>query len=115
MLQKAKGSAVKLIMWLRIMFLLLLAHCLTALPAPEFDDHNSKTWSAEEACSEVTTTTIMGNQADPTCRTYVYCYVVNGSALSLIKSCKANQYFDPNLKMCRSEVPAECSAEAPTN
>lgn len=46
---------------------------------------------------------------------YVYCYVVNGSVLSLIKSCKANQYFDPNLKMCRSEVPAECSAEAPTN
>ncbi|XP_043647405.1 uncharacterized protein LOC122616139 [Drosophila teissieri] len=99
-------------MRLCIMFLLLLATGLSALPAPEFDDHNSKTWSAEKACSEVTKTTIMENQEDPTCRTYVYCYVTNGSAFSLIKNCKTNQYFDPISKTCSSQVPAKCSAEA---
>ncbi|EDW93224.2 uncharacterized protein LOC6532770 [Drosophila yakuba] len=99
-------------MRLCIMFLLLLATGLSALPASEFDDQNSTTWTAEEACSEVTKSTIIENQEDPTCRTYVYCYVTKGSVTSLIRNCKTNQYFDPISKMCSSQVPAKCSAEA---
>ncbi|XP_016973320.1 uncharacterized protein LOC108040375 [Drosophila rhopaloa] len=94
-------------MWLKLFFSLWLVQCILAVPAPETD----KTWIVEKACSDVTTNTLLKNHDDPTCRSYIYCYVANESATPLIKNCKADEYFDSTLKLCSSKVPNECSGE----
>ncbi|XP_039229422.1 integumentary mucin C.1 isoform X2 [Drosophila yakuba] len=66
-------------------------------------------WSAEATCLTVTKTTLFQNQDDPTCTTYLYCYVVNGSATALIKNCKTNQYYDVSLKTCTATKPDYCT------
>ncbi|EDV50733.2 uncharacterized protein Dere_GG15109, partial [Drosophila erecta] len=67
-------------------------------------------WSAEATCSTVTKNTLFQNQDDPTCTTYLYCYVNNGSAtIALIKNCKANQYYDVTLKTCTDTKPDYCT------
>ncbi|XP_017127754.1 uncharacterized protein LOC108146309 [Drosophila elegans] len=92
-------------MWLQLIFSLLLAQCLLALPARKSDE----TWSVEKACSEVTKSTSLKNQDDPTCSSFLYCYVSSGSATPLIKNCKPNEYFDSTTQICSSKVPNECS------
>ncbi|XP_017071479.2 integumentary mucin C.1 [Drosophila eugracilis] len=66
-------------------------------------------WSAEETCSTVTKNTLFQNKDDPTCATYLYCYVVNDSTLALIKSCKTNQYYNVEEKLCDDTKPDYCT------
>ncbi|KAH8349971.1 hypothetical protein KR084_010589, partial [Drosophila pseudotakahashii] len=67
-------------------------------------------WSAEATCLTVSKTTLFQNEDDPTCTTYLYCYVSSaGSATALIKNCKANQYFDAALKVCVDTKPDYCT------
>ncbi|KAH8322616.1 hypothetical protein KR059_001392 [Drosophila kikkawai] len=88
----------------------MLVNILTALPASELKIQGSEdAWSVEKACSEVTATTIMANQDDPTCRSYVYCYIPNGTIVALIKNCKANQYYDTSLRVCVGTKPDYCT------
>ncbi|XP_017058023.1 cell wall protein DAN4 [Drosophila ficusphila] len=66
-------------------------------------------WSAEATCSTVSKTTLFANEDDPTCSTFLYCYVASGSATALIKSCKTDQYFDATSKACSSTKPDNCT------
>nr|XP_017029601.2 uncharacterized protein LOC108079706 [Drosophila kikkawai] len=94
----------------KLIILLLLVNILTALPASELKVQGSEeAWSLEKACSEVTATTLMGNQDDPTCRSYVYCYFNNGQVIGLIKTCKNGMYFDDSSKLCSSIKPDVCA------
>ncbi|KAH8296810.1 hypothetical protein KR054_011552 [Drosophila jambulina] len=88
----------------------MMVNLLTALPASELEVQSSEeAWSVEKACNEVQTTSMFGNQDDPTCSSYVYCYVSNGQVKGLIKSCKKGQYFDDRIKMCVSTKPDVCA------
>ncbi|XP_070070703.1 integumentary mucin A.1 isoform X2 [Drosophila takahashii] len=66
-------------------------------------------WSAEATCLTVSKTTLFKNEDDPTCNSYLYCHVSNGSATALIKSCKANDYFDATEKVCSATKPDYCT------
>nr|XP_016926281.2 cell wall protein DAN4 [Drosophila suzukii] len=66
-------------------------------------------WSAEATCSTVTKSTLFQNQDDPTCTTYLYCYVLNGSATALIRVCKTDQYFDATTRACSATKPDYCT------
>ncbi|KAH8380307.1 hypothetical protein KR009_009876, partial [Drosophila setifemur] len=86
----------------------LLVHCLSALPAPASDDQNSQSWSADQACQDETNGSILKNENDSTCTTFILCYKVNGSIQALNKNCKAGQYFDAALFFCSSNKPSNC-------
>ncbi|XP_070852207.1 uncharacterized protein [Drosophila suzukii] len=116
-------------MWTSLILSMLLLHCLVALPTPEPKDLDSwsadtasqegdklvmvkttaEPWSAEATCSTVTKTNLFQNQDDPTCTTYLYCYVLNGSATALIRSCKTGSYFDATTRICRATKPDYCT------
>ncbi|KAH8366811.1 hypothetical protein KR200_011781, partial [Drosophila serrata] len=66
-------------------------------------------WSKEATCADITVTTLFTNEDDPTCTTYVYCYISSGVIKALIKSCKANQYFDSSERVCVSTKPDYCT------
>ncbi|XP_017127753.1 cell wall protein DAN4 [Drosophila elegans] len=66
-------------------------------------------WSAEATCLTVTKSTSFINQDDPTCNTFLYCYVLNGSAKALIRNCKPNEYFNDTIKECDAEKPDYCT------
>ncbi|XP_034120685.1 uncharacterized protein LOC117579083 [Drosophila guanche] len=69
-----------------------------------------KPWSAEETCLDVTKSASFKNEDDPTCATYLYCYVSNGVATALIYTCKETKpYFDSTLKGCSAKKPADCA------
>ncbi|XP_043067217.1 uncharacterized protein [Drosophila bipectinata] len=94
-------------MWSRIVVTLVLIHCLAALPAPEQDTTGS--WSADEACQAQTKSSFLENQNDPTCKTFIYCYITNSSNQALVKSCKSGMYFDTTLKVCSINKPQNCA------
>ncbi|XP_034120687.1 uncharacterized protein LOC117579085, partial [Drosophila guanche] len=66
---------------------------LAAHPAPELNDQSTPEWSAEKTCLEVTKSATLENQNDPTCGSYVFCYVSSGGATAVIFSCKANTTY----------------------
>ncbi|XP_044250549.2 uncharacterized protein [Drosophila takahashii] len=80
--------------------------------SPESDDQSSDSWSLETACQNLTKTTIMKNQNDPTCASYVYCYFgSNGPPVPLVKTCKSNTYFDDTIKICTTIKPDSCTSD----
>ncbi|XP_016973372.1 probable endochitinase [Drosophila rhopaloa] len=66
-------------------------------------------WSAEATCLTITKSTLFQNKDDPTCTSYLYCYVSNGSATALIKKCPTNEYFDISSKVCGATKPDYCT------
>ncbi|EDV39620.1 uncharacterized protein Dana_GF10120 [Drosophila ananassae] len=94
-------------MWTKIIVILVVIHCLAALPAPEQDDAGS--WSADEACKGLTTTTHIENQNDSTCKTFILCYVTNSSTQAVTINCKSGMYFDSTLKICSTNKPENCT------
>ncbi|XP_052847584.1 uncharacterized protein LOC128259317 [Drosophila gunungcola] len=95
-------------MWTSLILSLLLVHCLVAVPAPNLNYPNTEPWSAERACREVDRSVMIENKNDATCATYVYCYIAGGSTRALIKSCKSNQYFNAEFKLCSINKPEGC-------
>ncbi|XP_022221475.2 uncharacterized protein LOC111073474 [Drosophila obscura] len=68
-----------------------------------------KPWSAAETCLTVTKSSTFVNEDDPTCATYLFCYVSNGVATPLIKTCPAAiPYFDP-ITQCSATKPDNCT------
>ncbi|XP_026845444.1 uncharacterized protein LOC6596215 [Drosophila persimilis] len=69
-----------------------------------------KPWSAEETCLNVTKSTSFTNEDDPTCATYLFCYVANGAVKALIKSCPSTTpYFDSTISGCSATKPNNCT------
>ncbi|XP_022221477.1 uncharacterized protein LOC111073476 [Drosophila obscura] len=95
-------------MWAKLILSLLLVQCLAAHPAPELDDQISQEWSAEKTCLDVTKSASFENQNDPTCGSYVFCYVLNGEARPLISTCKESLYYDATLHYCSATKPQGC-------
>ncbi|KAH8379238.1 hypothetical protein KR009_003828 [Drosophila setifemur] len=69
----------------------------------------AKPWSAAETCLSVTQSTLFANEDDPTCISYLYCYVSKGSAQALIKNCRTDNYFDVDTKLCSATKPSYCT------
>ncbi|EDW40439.1 GL24893 [Drosophila persimilis] len=65
-------------------------------------------WSAEKACLEVTRPGSFENQNDPTCGSYVFCYMSNGSSMALVFFCTENSYHDATLGACTTKKPEKC-------
>ncbi|XP_043067216.2 salivary glue protein Sgs-3 isoform X1 [Drosophila bipectinata] len=71
-------------------------------------------WSADDQCQQQSKTTFVENKDDPTCTTYIVCLVEDGTYSTNVVSCKADTYFNSNLKACTSTLPDGCVEAATT-
>ncbi|XP_068150069.1 LOW QUALITY PROTEIN: salivary glue protein Sgs-3 [Drosophila tropicalis] len=67
-------------------------------------------WDA--SCAAVTKVTLFANEDDPTCTTYIYCYLVNGVFKPTVRTCSSSKpYFNPDIAKCDSTLPAGCTSD----